>query len=162
MLCICKNGALYFYDCNEIVFLRKRPNGMERLSHSMLVFIMDIYSEAEQSNLTDNMKSGSTAYSEQRSKKGLETRFEHWKTIHHSNTKAQEDLVKQRTPQKYPGRSGLWFGVYSGLETLTNLMTPLEKKWLQAYFVDRFYCPNVSFLWSHLQPYTKNLTLLLY
>lgn len=59
-------------------------------------------------------------------------------------------------------RSGLWFGVYSGLQTLTDLMTPLEKNGLQVYSVDRFYCPNVSFLWSHLQPYTKNLTLLLY
>lgn len=55
-----QNGTVYFYDCNEIVFLRKRPNGTERLSHSRLVFIMDIYSEAEQSNLTGNKKSGST------------------------------------------------------------------------------------------------------
>lgn len=55
-----QNRTVYFYDCNEIVFLRKRLNGMEILSHPRLVFIMDMYSEVEQSDLTGNKKSGST------------------------------------------------------------------------------------------------------
>lgn len=83
---------------------------------------MDIYSEVEQSNLTVNKKSGSAAYSEQGAKKGLEMQFMHWKETHYSNTnsKTQEDLVKQRTPQKYPGRSGLcleFILAYKQLET---------------------------------------------
>lgn len=72
-----QSGAVFFYDCNEIVFLSKRLNGMERLSHPRLVLVMDIYPEVEQSNLTANKKSDSAAYSEQGSKKGLEMQFNH-------------------------------------------------------------------------------------
>lgn len=122
-----QNGKCTFMTVMKLFSWEK--DWMERLLHPRLVLIMDKYSEVEQSNLTVNKKSCSTAYLEQRSKKGLEIQLKHWKATHYSNinSKTREDLMKQRTPQKYPGRPGLCFGVQSGWQTLKNQKTTLEK-----------------------------------
>lgn len=58
-----QNGTVYFYDCNQFVSLRKRPNRTERSSYPRLVRITGIYSEVEQGNVTDAKQSGNTTHS---------------------------------------------------------------------------------------------------
>lgn len=151
---------MYFYDCNEIVFLRKRLNGMERLWHPRLVLIMGIYSEVEQSNLTDN-KSGSIHVLSTEAKRVLRCNLR-IERQHITQTRKLKNSgrcweIEDYTEVSWQIRSLVW-----SLLWLTNTYKPKDTS--RKKTVGNTLCTDfiVLMFLFYVPSYRKNLTLLFY